>query len=183
MRAKSCGSRETYALRYGMILGMTSLHKSMDERVSGVMVMKDEWGKSLLEIIIVLSIVAATSLVTGEAFLGATMTNQLRVVQRNMSTELRIARQWAVIRRKAIAVTFVLGGKQTRTDMYRNIGIPLRQYDFSDTGVLVQKMSKGPQVVFYPSGRTATPTTITLQNVRGRQALLTVSLTGRITIQ
>lgn len=144
---------------------------------------KEEWGTSVLEVIVVLGIVAVMALVTGEAFMGATTTNQLGAVQKNVSRELRIARQWAVIRREAIAVTFVVGGSYTHTAIHRHNGRPLRRYDFSDKGVVVKSLSNGRQVVFYPSGRTATPTTIIVQGRRGNQVSLTVSFTGRVTVQ
>ncbi|MBI3604217.1 MAG: GspH/FimT family protein, partial [Nitrospirae bacterium] len=59
-------------------------------------------------------------------------------------------------------------------------GTRLRQYDFRKTGLVVERLSNGPSIIFYPSGRSASPTTITLESRRHEQWRLTVSLTGRI---
>lgn len=154
-----------------------------NQQQSGDKRMKGEWGKSLLEVLIVLGIVAITAVLTGEAFLGATLTNQLGAVQRNMAAELRKARQWAVTRREAIRVTFTVGGAHLRTTSHRKNGITLGTYDFSHKGISIHRLSNGPQVVFYQSGRTATPTTITLKDANGRQVRLTISITGKVVVQ
>ncbi len=142
--------------------------------------LNERMGRSLLEVLIVLGIVGITALMTGEAFWGGSMTNRLAAVKKNIALELRIARQWAVIRREPISVRFDVGGSHARTERFRQNGRPLRQYDFSKKGIVVKSLSKGFHVVFYPSGRTATPTTILLQDRRGQQVALTVSLTGRV---
>jgi len=48
--------------------------------------------------------------------------------------------------------------------------------------VAFERLPSGPSVIFYPSGRTATPTTIILRNSRQEQWKITVSLTGRVSL-
>ena len=58
----------------------------------------------------------------------------------------------------------------------------VRQFDFEDRKVVVESLSNGPSVIFYPSGRAATPTTITLRSAQEERRQLTISLTGRVSI-
>ena len=79
-------------------------------------------------------------------------------------------------------VVFELEGTRLRTERANAPGIPLRQYEYGGSGIFVERLSNGPSVVFYPSGRAATPTTITLRNSRQQRWQLTVSLTGRVSL-
>ncbi len=57
----------------------------------------------------------------------------------------------------------------------------LRRYEFGRTGTVVDSMSTQPEIVFQPSGRSATATTMVLMHSRARHQV-TVSLTGRVVV-
>jgi type IV fimbrial biogenesis protein FimT len=55
-------------------------------------------------------------------------------------------------------------------------------YRYGDTGVVIEEPSAGPEILFHPSGRSATATTIQLRSKEGQIQKLTVGLTGRVSI-
>jgi hypothetical protein len=69
--------------------------------------------------------------------------------------------------------------RSERTDEARTV---VRRYRFGGTGIHLDGLSNGGSVIFYPSGRSATPTTITFKTGSGEQWRITVSITGRISI-
>ncbi|MEE8493048.1 MAG: GspH/FimT family protein [Nitrospirales bacterium] len=149
----------------------------------------NEAGASLLEVMAVAMIISLGALLAGEGFLGAVSRNQAMVVGAELASELRMARSMAMTKRTAIRVSFESSGTAISTESVGRPNAPLRTYDFSGTGVTVEGLSgEGlsgrSSVVFYPSGRAATPTTITLLRQRaGERRKLTVSITGRVTIK
>lgn len=154
----------------------------------------NEAGASLLEVMAVAMIISLGALLAGEGFLGAVSRNQAMVVGAELASELRMARSMAMTKRTAIRVSFESSGTAISTESVGRPNAPLRKYDFSGTGVTVEGLSGGglsgeglsgrSSVVFYPSGRAATPTTITLLRQRaGERRKLTVSITGRVTIK
>ena len=87
------------------------------------------------------------------------------------------------MRREAVRVTCEEGHSIVRIE---SVGPPVnlvREFDLHEYGVTIENVSGGSTIQFYPSGRTATPTTIMLQNRRGERWRLTVTITGRVTIQ
>ena len=53
-------------------------------------------------------------------------------------------------------------------------------YSYADKGIVVDEPSAGPDLLFHPSGRTATATTIRLRDRLGDMRTMTVSMTGRV---
>ncbi len=144
----------------------------------------NEAGASLLEVMAVAMIISLGALLAGEGFLGAVSRNQAMVVGAELASELRMARSMAMTKRTAMRVGFESSGTAISTESVDRPNAPLRTYDFSGTGVTVEGLSERSSVVFYPSGRAATPTTITLLRQRaGERRKLTVSITGRVTIK
>ena len=144
----------------------------------------NEAGASLLEVMAVAMIISLGALLAGEGFLGAVSRNQAMVVGAELASELRMARFMAMTKRTAMRVGIESSGTAISTESVDRPNAPLRQYDFSGTGVTVEGLSGRSSVVFYPSGRAATPTTITLLRKRaGERRKLTVSITGRVTIK
>jgi hypothetical protein len=70
-----------------------------------------------------------------------------------------------------------------RTELVEQPDATIRQFDFASRQVVIEKTSNGSSVVFYPSGRTATPITLTLRGARNERWQLTVSLIGRVTLR
>ena len=58
----------------------------------------------------------------------------------------------------------------------------LHVYQYADKGVVVEEPTAGPELLFYPSGRSATPTTIRVRDSQGRESTFTVSITGRVSV-
>ena len=141
-------------------------------------------GKSLVEVMVVMGIIGLGVVLAGEGFLGAAARNQGMAIRAEIASELRIARHMASTSRERIRVWFEPQGTSIRTERLDVPSSMVRQYDFSGKGIVVEDLSNGPSVVFYPSGRTATPTTITLRNDRnGDVKKLTVSITGRVSFK
>ncbi len=144
----------------------------------------NQQGKTVLELMLVVGLLGLAAVLTGEGFSGAVSRNHASVVRAEIASELRMARYMAITGRRPIRVLFEPGATRISTESVTSPPAKLRQYDFSGKGVTVEKLSRGPGVSFYPTGRAATPTTITLRRTRdGEQRQLTVSLTGRVRLK
>jgi len=141
-----------------------------------------EKGASLIELILVVGVVGLLVALAGQSFVGATSRYHDKSVTTELAAELRTARHLAITRREPVRVVFESEGMRLRTERVNAPGLPLRQYEYPGRGIVVEHLSNGPSVVFYPSGRAATPTTITLRNARQQRWQLTVSLTGRVSV-
>ena len=58
----------------------------------------------------------------------------------------------------------------------------LHVYQYADKGVVVDEPTAGPELLFHPSGRSASPTTIRVRDSQGRETTFTVSITGRVSV-
>ncbi len=144
----------------------------------------NQGGKTILEVMLVVGVLGLASVLTGEGFWGAVSTNHAVVVRADIASELRMARHMAITGRKPIRVLFEPTGTRITTESVTSPAATFRQYDFSGKGIIVEGLSRGSGVVFYPTGRAATPTTITLRGIRdGERRQLTVSITGRVRIK
>jgi type IV fimbrial biogenesis protein FimT len=144
----------------------------------------DQSGKTLPEMMIVVGIVSVLAVFTPEGFLGVTLKNQALAVRAELAGELRMARHLAITRHEAIAVRIEQGGTSSRTEPTRVQSGTLRTFDFSRRGVVVGSVSNKSPLVFYATGRAATPTTIVLRHeYDGAQYPLTVSITGQVNIK
>lgn len=143
----------------------------------------NERGTSLVELIMVMGLIGLMLVFAGEGFVAAASRQQGHVVAAELAAELRAARYLALLRRERVLVRFEPDQARVVAERADVPGAPIRQYDYRNKNVAVERLSNGPSVMFYPSGRAATPTTITLRNNRDEQWRLTVSLTGRVSIQ
>jgi len=142
-----------------------------------------ERGASLVEVILVLGLVGVTLSFAGESFVSAAMRQHGKAVTTELAAELRAAHALAIKRRERVRVVFDPDTSTVRTELAAAPQAPLRQYDYGGRGVIVEGLSGGSSIVFYPSGRAASPTTITLRNSRQERWQLTVSIIGRVSIQ
>ena len=140
----------------------------------------NEQGKSLVEIIMVMTLVVVMTAMTGQVLVAATARQQGHAVATELANELRAARYLAILRRERIRVVFEPGLARMRTEPADAPGRPIREYEFHAKGVTIERLSNGPSIVFHPSGRAASATTITLRNRQQGQWQLTVSLIGRV---
>ena len=63
-----------------------------------------------------------------------------------------------------------------------NTGLTHHVYRYSDKQLVIEEPSAGSEILFHPSGRSATATTIHLHGQAGSSQKLTVSITGRVSI-
>jgi type IV fimbrial biogenesis protein FimT len=73
--------------------------------------------------------------------------------------------------------------RQTLETQFVNEVTTHHAYHFANKGVVIDEPSAGSEIVFYPSGRSATATTIRLHGKEGQMKKVTVSITGRVAIQ
>ena len=140
-------------------------------------------GASLIELIMVLGVMGIIAAMAGESLVAMVSRYQERAVTAELAAELRAARVLAVEKREKVRVVFEPGTSGIQTRLGSAAGRLLRQYDFRKSGVVVERLSRGSTITFYPSGRSASPTTITLRNGRQERSQLTVSIIGRVTIK
>jgi len=143
----------------------------------------NERGTSLAELVMVMGLVGLLMVFAAEGFVAAASRQQGHVTAVELASELRAARFLALLRRERVLVRFEPERARMVAELIDSPGTQIRQYEFRHRNVVIERLSNGPQVLFYPSGRAATPTTITLRNNRHEQWQLTVSLTGKVSVQ
>ncbi|MEE8606424.1 MAG: GspH/FimT family protein [Nitrospiraceae bacterium] len=145
--------------------------------------MMNRQGASLVELIMVLAVICIIAAMAGESLVAMVLRYQERAVTAKLAAELRAARVLAVEKREKVRVVFEPGTSEIQTRLGSAAGRLLRQYNFRKSGVVVERLSRGSTITFYPSGRSASPTTITLRNGRQERSQLTVSIIGRVSIK
>ncbi len=104
------------------------------------------------------------------------------VFAKQISSELRWARQWAISKQDRVRLVF----DQERQAIVAQVGSERVQHhlvSYQHRGLEIDEPSAGPDVVFHPSGRSATATTIQFRNRQGNTRAITVSLTGRVSVR
>jgi type IV fimbrial biogenesis protein FimT len=138
-----------------------------------------EQGWSLIELLIVLAIMGIISMLAGPSYQTLAARVQARSATAEIASELRLARHLAMARRERLRVIF---DRESRTITLQRAdaeGI-LHVYQYVDKGVVVEEPTAGPELLFHPSGRSATPTTVRVRDSQGRETMFTVSITGRV---
>lgn len=149
--------------------------------VNEVHLRKLDRGVSLTELLTVLAIMAILAVMAGPSYRATIGRAQARSVASEVALELRMARQLAMARRERLLVRFDRS-LQTITFKRAESGDVLDVYRYANRGAVIEEPSGGPDVLFHPSGRSATATTIMILDGQGKKTSLTVSLTGRVTI-
>lgn len=135
-----------------------------------------------MELLVVVAILGMISGMAVPSFLTLQSRVQARSVTQEIASELRLARQLAISSRERVRVLFD-SEQQTVAAQFANGTMARHVYRYGDKGIAIAEPSAGPEVIFYPSGRSATATTIHLRNREGQVQTLTVSITGRVSIQ
>lgn len=143
---------------------------------------RNERGSSLVELIVVLGVVGMLAGLIGVSVAAAAARYQGKAVATELASELRAARYLALVRRERVRVVFDPERMQIRTEPADRPNETIRQYDYQGKGIVFERLSNGPSLVFYPSGRAATPATIIFRNRQMERWHLTVSLTGRVSL-
>lgn len=142
----------------------------------------EEQGWSLTELLIVLAIMGILSILAGPSYQTLTARVQARSAIIEIASELRFARQLAMARRERLRVIFDPGHRTIIVQRADAEGDLLHVYQYADKGVVVEEPTAGPELLFHPSGRSATPTTIRVRDSQGRETTFTVSITGRVSV-
>lgn len=143
--------------------------------------LKREQGWSLIELLIVLAIMGIMAVLAVPSYQSLVARGQARSVTIEIASELRLARQLAMARRERLQVIFDREGRMITLRRADTEGI-LHVYQYADKGVVVEEPTAGPELLFHPSGRSVTPTTIRMRDSQGRETTFTVSITGRVSV-
>ena len=142
----------------------------------------NERGGSLVELCTVVAIIATVVGVSAPGWGALVANHQHRAVMMEIASELRMARQLAMARHERIRVVVNAEQSELRTEcMDCEISL-LRRYEFAHKGTVIESMSTKPEILFQPSGRSATATTMILLDGRRATHQVTVSITGRVTL-
>lgn len=144
-------------------------------------VFDDKQGKSLTETLVVLTVVGLMAGLVGPNFVGMIARVEARSAASEIASELRLARQLAMARRERLRVVFDRTSRTITLQRADAEGV-LDVYRYGDKGIVVDEPSAGPNLLFHPTGRSATAATIVVRDRAGRVMKLTLSLTGRVAI-
>ncbi len=139
-------------------------------------------GGSLLELCTVAAIIAIVTGLSLPSWAALVAKHQQQAVMTDIASELRMARQLAMARHERIRVVVNAEQSELRTECVDCGTGPLRRYEFARKGTVIESMTTRPEIVFQPSGRSATATTIVLLDQRKTTHLVTVSITGRVAL-
>jgi type IV fimbrial biogenesis protein FimT len=135
----------------------------------------------LTELLTVLAVMGILAILAGPSYQTLAARVQARSVTIEIASEIRLARQLAMARRERLRVIFDREG-HTITLRRGDAEDILHVYQYADKGVVVEEPSAGPELLFHPSGRSVTPTTIRVRDSQGRETTFTVSITGRVSV-
>jgi type IV fimbrial biogenesis protein FimT len=138
-------------------------------------------GRSLVEILIVVVIMGVMAAMAGPSYHVMVARAEARSVAAEIAATLRSARQLAMARRERLLVRFDLPGRTVTLRRADAEGV-LEVYRYGEKAVAVEEPTAGSDLLFHPSGRSASATTIRIQDRQGRRTTITVSLTGRVVI-
>jgi len=142
---------------------------------------RGEAGHTLMELMVVVAIIATLGMIAVPNFLSLHSRAQMRCVTEELASELRLARQLAIARRDRVRLVMNQEERTLTTQLVTGETIH-HIYQYGDRGLVIEEPSAGPEIVFQPSGRSATATTIQLRSKEGQIQRMTVSLTGRVSI-
>ncbi|MFQ5993096.1 MAG: GspH/FimT family pseudopilin [Nitrospiraceae bacterium] len=143
----------------------------------------NERGMSLMELVLVIATVGMVLALTGESVGTLIMRYQSQTVAAELVAELQATRLFAMTHRVRVRVLLAPDTARMKAELADPPGTLIREYDFERRGVVVHELTNGPALMFYPSGRSASPSTITLRNAIGRIKQVAVSITGRVKVK
>ncbi len=142
----------------------------------------NERGGSLVELCTVVAIIGIVVGVSVPGWAALAAKHQQRAVMVEIGSELRMARQLAMARHERIRVVVDVEQSELRTECIDCSPSLLRRYEFRHKGTTIESMTTKPELIFQPSGRSATATTLVLVDGRRVPHQITVSITGRVTL-
>lgn len=167
----------------GTTLEMQSFHRNVTEtEIVREASMKQE-GHTLMELMMGLAVTGMLSALAVPNFLTLNASVQIHSATEEVASELRLARQLAMTHRDRVRITFDLQQQALVSQVVNGSEATLHHvYRYADKGVAIDEPSAGLEILFHPSGRSATATTIYLRNKEGQTQTVTVGLTGRVSI-
>jgi type IV fimbrial biogenesis protein FimT len=138
-------------------------------------------GHTILELTVTLVVIGIVSALAVPSFASLNSRIKIRCATQEIASELRLARQLAMTHRGRVRLSFDFE-QQALVSQFADNGRMHHVYRYGGKGIVVEEPSAGPEILFHPSGRSATGTTIRLQGRDGRSATVTVGLTGRVSV-
>lgn len=138
-------------------------------------------GKSLAEIMIVTAILGIVTVMAAPAYQNFHSRLQGRTAVAEIASTLKMARQLAMARGERLLIRFDLSAHTITLRRADADGV-LDVYRYADKGILIDEPTAGLDLLFHPSGRSASASTIVIYDRDRRRITLTVSLTGRVVI-
>ncbi len=142
--------------------------------------MKQE-GKTLMELMVVLAIIGMVATMALPNYSVLNSRTQVRCTTEEIASELRLARQLAMTYRDRVRI-IVDREQQALTTQFVNSATTHHMYHYGGKGIVIEEPSAGPEILFHPSGRSASATTLELHSLEGQTQQLTVSITGRVSL-
>ncbi len=142
----------------------------------------NERGATFVELVVVLAIVGLVLGALGESLGAAAGKHRGQAVATELAAELRAARFLALMRRERILVALDPARARLRTAPADHPGTILRAYE-GGGGVTLEGAPGRLTILFYPSGRAASATTLWIRLGDQERWKLTISLTGRVSIE
>ena len=142
--------------------------------------MKQE-GKTLTELMVVVAIIGMVATMALPNYSVLNSRTQVRCTTEEIASELRLARQLAMTYRDRVRIIVDLE-QQALTTQFVNTAATHHAYHYGGKGIVIEEPSAGLEILFHPSGRSASATTIQLHSQEGQIQQLTVSITGRVSL-
>jgi type IV fimbrial biogenesis protein FimT len=136
-------------------------------------------GKTLSELLVVLGLVAVVAALAVPNFSLLHSRTHMRTVTQDIASELRLARQLAMTSKDRVRLIF---DRERRAIVAELVEAARTHHVYRYEGIELEEPTAGPAIVFHPSGRSASATTIALRHRDGHVQKLTVSLTGRVSL-
>ncbi|MGA6827161.1 GspH/FimT family protein [Nitrospira sp. NS4] len=148
---------------------------------SRAIILNGDDGFTLVELMTVVAVIGIVVALALPDLLALSRRMQTDLFAKELASELRQARQLAITRRDRVYVVFEREQRAILAQVGRD-RVLHHVFQYRDRGMEMDEPSAGSDLVFHPSGRSATATTIRLHHARGETATITVSLTGRVSI-
>lgn len=139
-------------------------------------------GGSVIEICVVMGLIGILCAIAVPGWSALAARHHRHAVAKEIASELRMARQLAIARRERVRVFLDAESSSVRTACVECGNISLRWYYFAQRGTVIESMTSKGEIVFHPSGRSATAATIVMKGPKEDRLIVTVSLTGRVAI-
>lgn len=141
----------------------------------------EQEGKTLTELMVVAAIIGMVVMLAVPSYSVLNSRTQVHCTTEEIASELRLARQLAMTHRDRVRIV-IDREQQTLTTQFVNTATTHHAYHYGGKGIVIEEPSAGPEIVFHPSGRSASATTIELHSLEGQTQKLTVSITGRVSL-